>query len=125
MPLSMEVGLGLGHVALDGHPAPPPTERGTEAPTFWPMHIVAKRSPVSATAQLLLRCWRRKLFGLEDVLATSGGHTAALSCGFDFQLVFVALKRTGFETDRRTDGHAVHRLMLPSWWLGLSATIWS
>ena len=55
MPLSMEVGLGLGHVALDGDPAPP-TERGTAAPTFWPMYIVVKRSPVSATAQLLLRC---------------------------------------------------------------------
>ena len=33
MPLiGMEVGLGPGHVVLDGDPAPPPTERGTAAP---------------------------------------------------------------------------------------------
>jgi len=31
-----------------------PIERGTAAPTFWPMSIVAKRSPISATAELLL-----------------------------------------------------------------------
>jgi len=29
-------------------------ERGTAAPNFWPMFIVAKRSPISATAELLL-----------------------------------------------------------------------
>jgi len=30
-----------------------PTERGTAAPTFRPMSIVAKRSPISATAEFL------------------------------------------------------------------------
>jgi len=35
MKLGMQVGLGTGHIALDGDPAPPP-QRGT-APNFWPM----------------------------------------------------------------------------------------
>jgi len=52
MPLGMEVGIGPGDFALDGDPAFP-TERGTAAPTLRPMSIVAKRSPISATAELL------------------------------------------------------------------------
>ena len=49
MPLGKEVGLGPGHIVLDGDPAP------TAAPShFRPMPTVAKRSPVSATADLLL-----------------------------------------------------------------------
>jgi len=53
MPLSKEVGLGPGHIVLDGDPV------GTQPPTasplhFWPMPVVAKRSPISATAELLL-----------------------------------------------------------------------
>ena len=44
-----EVGLGPGHIVLDGDPAP------TAAPPhFRAMPIVAKRSPTSATAELLL-----------------------------------------------------------------------
>ena len=39
---------------LAGDPAPPPAEMGTATPTFRPASIVAKRSPVSATAELLL-----------------------------------------------------------------------
>jgi len=48
MPLGKEVGLGPGHIVLDGDPAPT-----TAAPHFRPMPIVAKRSPISATAELL------------------------------------------------------------------------
>jgi len=49
MPLGKEVGLGPGHIVLDGDPAP------TAAPPhFRPTPIVAKRSPISATAELLL-----------------------------------------------------------------------
>ena len=47
------VGLGPGDIVLGGDPAPPVTERGTAAPTFQPMSIVAKRSPISATAEIL------------------------------------------------------------------------
>jgi len=44
MPLSMEVGLGLRDIVLDGDPAPPfPKGRGSWVPNFWPMSIVAKR----------------------------------------------------------------------------------
>jgi len=51
IPLGTEVGLSPGDV-LDGDPAPP-TERGTAGPTFRLMSIVARRSPISATAELL------------------------------------------------------------------------
>ena len=63
IPLCMEVGLGPGDV-LDGDPAPPPMERGTAAslPLFGPS-VLAKRSPISATAELLSSssCSRRDL----------------------------------------------------------------
>ena len=45
MPRGAEVGLGPGHIVLDGITAPT---------TFQPMSIVAKCSPISATAELLL-----------------------------------------------------------------------
>ena len=42
MPLGKEVGLGPGHIVLDGDPALLPQKRGT-VPNFSPMSIVAKR----------------------------------------------------------------------------------
>ena len=54
MPLGMQVGLGPGDIVLDGDRALPPRKGGTVAPTFWAMSVVAKRSPTSATAELLL-----------------------------------------------------------------------
>ena len=46
--------LGQGHIVLDGdNPAPPPPKGHSPIPSFWPMSIVAKRSPVSATAEQL------------------------------------------------------------------------
>jgi len=53
MPLGTEVCLGPGHIVLDGDPAPPPKKGAQPAPNFWPMSVVAKRSPISATAE----CW--------------------------------------------------------------------
>jgi len=51
MPLGMEVGLGPGHVVLDGVPAL--RQRGTAAfPLFGPC-LLWPRSPISATAELL------------------------------------------------------------------------
>jgi len=51
MPLGTEVGLGLGHIVLDGDPAPLPLPKGAQQrPTFRPMYIVA----ISATAELFL-----------------------------------------------------------------------
>jgi len=52
-PLCNEVGLGPVDIVLDGDPASP-KGRGTAAPNFRPMSIMAKRSAVSATAELLL-----------------------------------------------------------------------
>jgi len=51
MPLGTEVGLGPGHIVLDGNPAPP--KKGGTPRNRRPMSIVAKRSPISATAELL------------------------------------------------------------------------
>jgi len=48
MPLGKEVALGPGHIVLDGDPSPTATP-----PHFRPVPIVAKRSPISATAELL------------------------------------------------------------------------
>ena len=60
-PHGTEVDLGPGHIVLDGVPAL--RERGTAAPLFRPMSIVAIRSPISATAELLYcllhDCWHR------------------------------------------------------------------
>jgi len=54
MPLGKVVGLGSGHIVLDGDPV------GTQPPIaapphFRPMTIVAKRSPISATVELLYK----------------------------------------------------------------------
>ena len=40
--LGMRVGLGPGHIVIDGDSAPLP-RKGAEPPNFWPMSIVAKR----------------------------------------------------------------------------------
>ena len=50
MPLGKKVGLVPGDIVFDVDPAPLPRGR---APNFWPMSIVAKRSPISATAEHL------------------------------------------------------------------------
>jgi len=42
MTLGIEVGLGPGHIVLDGDPAPPPQTWGTALPNFRPISIVAK-----------------------------------------------------------------------------------
>ena len=60
IPLGREVGLGSGDIVLDGDPAS--ASKSGAAPTFWPMCIVSKRSPISAIAELLfLNCCRNAL----------------------------------------------------------------
>jgi len=46
MPLGMEVCLGPGHTELDPVPV---YKKGAQSPNFWPMSIVAKRSPSTCT----------------------------------------------------------------------------
>jgi len=54
MPLGKEVSLGRRHIVLDGDPVG--TQSSTAAlPHFRPMPIVAKRSPISASAELVLK----------------------------------------------------------------------
>jgi len=36
MKLGMQVGLGPGHIVLDGNPAPPPKKKATQPPIFGP-----------------------------------------------------------------------------------------
>jgi len=52
IPPSTKVGLGPGHIVLHRDPASP--IRGTAPSNFWPMSIVTKWSPISATAEHLL-----------------------------------------------------------------------
>jgi len=77
MPLGTEVGLGPDDIVLDGDPAPPtgPTERGTEASTYFSAHCycgqtvahlsVGPNVLVNATASLhspKMSCQQRSLF---------------------------------------------------------------
>jgi len=41
MKLGMQVGLGPGHIVLDGEPAPPSPKTG-RSPNFRPISVVAK-----------------------------------------------------------------------------------
>ena len=52
MPRGREVGLGSGNIVLDGAQLSP-SKKGTDL-NFQPMSIVAKWSPISAAAELLL-----------------------------------------------------------------------
>ena len=54
MPLVVEVGLGPGDVVLNGDPALHTPERDTADPHLSVMSTVVKRSPISATDELLL-----------------------------------------------------------------------
>jgi len=58
MPLGTEMGLGPGHIVLNGNPAPLPPKKGAQQfRNFRHISIVAKRSPISATAELLFSLW--------------------------------------------------------------------
>jgi len=51
--LATEADLSPGHIVLDGDPDPL-LQKGAHALTFKPISVVAKRSPISVTAELLL-----------------------------------------------------------------------
>jgi len=58
MPLGTEVDLGPGHIVLHGGQLCPPRK---QSPSFRQMSIVAKWSPMSATAELLFTHWMRPI----------------------------------------------------------------
>ena len=60
VPLGREIGLGPGHVMLDGDP--PPLPKRAQPPNFWSMSIVVKRSPISATAEHLYKRSRKNVY---------------------------------------------------------------
>ena len=51
--LGTEVGLVTGDIVLHGAELPPPPKKGHAFLNFRPISIVAKRSPISAAAELL------------------------------------------------------------------------
>jgi len=53
MPLGKKVGLSPGRIVLREDPAPPPKRDRAPRPNFRSMSIVAKQSPISATAEHL------------------------------------------------------------------------
>jgi len=57
MSLGMEAGLVPDDIVLDGD----------RSPNFWPMSIVAKRSPIAATSELLL--WPSYVIGGHYIFA--------------------------------------------------------
>ena len=68
VPLGVELGIGPDDIVLDGDPAPLP-QRGT-APNFWPMSIVGKWSPISATVvKLFALCCRTVVLSCLSVLS--------------------------------------------------------
>ena len=58
MPLGVVVGLGPGHIVLDGDPAPLPRKGYSPLPSFRPMSIVAKRMDGSEHHATLVRRYR-------------------------------------------------------------------
>jgi len=77
VPLGGEVGLGAGHIMLDGDHLPLP--KGTQRPNFWPMSIVAKRLPISATAEHFVSSVI--LFVCESNISRTAGRVCAIFTG--------------------------------------------
>ena len=78
IPFGGKVGLGPGQATLcymGTQLSPPPPKRGT-APNFRPMSIVAKRSPISATAERLLNF--SEMQRQENVKILSSQHLLSL-----------------------------------------------
>jgi len=55
-PLGTEVDLDPGHIVLDGDPAPP--RKGHSNPPLFGPCLLWPRSPILATAELLLHMWK-------------------------------------------------------------------
>jgi len=62
MSLGRNVGLGPGHIVLDGDPDP--LQQRGKAPSFRSMSIVTERSPISATAEQLNQWSPKTKFGV-------------------------------------------------------------
>jgi len=78
MSLGTEVSFVPGHNVLHGDPAPSRREGALQSPTFRTMSVVAKRLPISLTAELLVL--------LHDTAVVGNIHytTCRRSCSEDF-----------------------------------------
>jgi len=85
MPLGMEVGIGPGHIVLDGDPAPP--WKGAQHPTFRPMSMW----PNSRPSQLLLSSCR-----LWSLLGIMYHYTVLELCIFRWLMRVCCGSRWGF-----------------------------
>jgi len=93
-----EVGLDPGHIMFDEDPTtgkmgaavPLSEDCGTAASTFRPMFIIAKRSPISATVELLLHISSQYPYTLQwaapslEITPSHGGSRPHLIYGFSF-----------------------------------------
>jgi len=86
IPLGMGVGLGPGDIVLDGDPAFPPRKGALQPRPHFSAHFALARSPISATAELLLHLARYvspdtsvsfvvELTAIFDVHSTRGSAT--------------------------------------------------
>jgi len=66
IPLGTEVDLSPGDIVLDWDPALP--LKGAQPPNFRPMSIAAKRTPISAIAELLFFVYRTYVFQRKPAL---------------------------------------------------------
>ena len=79
MPLGTKVDLGPGHIVLDGDPAPAAPEKKDRAPNVRPLYIVAKRSPISATADHLFQ-FALELHKVRQRLCAVASPTICVHC---------------------------------------------
>jgi len=122
MKLSKEVGLVPDHIVLDGNTAPLPKGTQLLPPNFRPMSIVAKRSPISATTEHLLKSGRtrRKARHCEawnfSLLGSRNWHLLrvlfTLSPPYSFQLQFARFVR--LVTERKRSHLAARRFAVHS-----------
>jgi len=82
-----KVAIDPGRNVLHGDPAPPP-KKGAQPPIFRPMSIVAKRSPISATAEHLFTVAHVKSYGTNGVGKRKRAQRRAM---------FREMERTGLE----------------------------
>jgi len=75
MPLGTEVGLGPGHIVLDGDPAPSATQKKHSSPHFSGAYFALARSPISATSGLLLSVITNRWYGFISEMAVCTGHS--------------------------------------------------
>jgi len=85
MTLGMEVGLGPGHIVLDGDTAAP--RKGAQQ-SHVSAHFALKRSPISATAELLFT-HRRAPRKSENLKKQEGQHPLTGQRAANFRLSFL------------------------------------